>query len=73
MDYLHLLFRALETPLGIIVATNDPESLRQRLYAEKRKSPSPEQFDRLSFIISPDNPTSELWIIRTPETSHVES
>lgn len=54
-----LLYEALNAPLGIVVETNDPERLRQKLYAERKKSP---EFDVLSFIISPMN-KRDLWIL----------
>lgn len=68
-DYLQLLFSALESPRGIAVATSDPEGLRQRLYTARRKSPDPDLFKSLAFLLSPAEPKSELWIVKTMEPS----
>ena len=65
-DLLPLLYSAISTGVGTVIATNDPEKLRQQLYALRRKNPD---LKRLSFIISPDNPTSELWIVKREEHS----
>lgn len=53
------LYAALRSPLGIVLETSDPERLRQRLYAIRRKH---EDFVPLSFIISPFN-GADLWIV----------
>lgn len=58
---IHLLYEALIAEIGIVVSTNDPLKLRNRLYLEKKKDP---EFEKLSFFISPTNPTSELWIAK---------
>jgi hypothetical protein len=47
--------------VGIVVSTTDPLKLRVKLYQEKKKDP---EFEKLSFFISPVNPTSELWIAK---------
>lgn len=65
--YLQLLFTALESPRGIAVATSDPDGLRQRLYSARRKSPEPDLFKPLAFLLSPSAPKSELWIVKTTE------
>lgn len=63
---LHHLQRALESPYGIVVRTSDVPTLRQRLYAERRKvGPSP--LDDLILSPSRANPTEELWIINPPK------
>lgn len=54
-----LLYEALSSEIGIVVETPDPEFLRQKLYAERKKSP---EFDALAFIISPMN-GKDLWIL----------
>ena len=61
---LDLLYEALASPYGIVVESTDPLLLRTKLYSERRKDPS---FNRLSFVLSPTNPTSELWILITKE------
>ena len=53
---LNLLYEALNSDLGIVVETPDPEFLRQKLYP-LRKAQS--QFTPLAFVIvAPD-----LWIL----------
>ena len=54
-----LLYDALRSSLGTIIQTEDPEHLRQRLYAIRKES---EDFAQLSFVISPIN-GMDLWIV----------
>lgn len=65
MLYLEFLNKALETELGIVVETSDPELLRTRLYKARAESKNP-AFDCLVFKPSVTKPTSELWIIKNP-------
>ncbi len=62
LDLLERMYEALRSPFGVVVKTEDPERLRQKLYALRR-----EHTDLLilSFVISPINPSTDLWIIRT--------
>ena len=59
------LYAALHSPRGIIIQTEDAEKLRQRYYAIRRETLDPD-LDRLSFIISPTDP-SQLWIVRNDQ------
>lgn len=59
LQLTELLYDALRTPFGTVVQTEDPERLRQRLYAIRRES---EDFAQLSFVISPIN-GMDLWIV----------
>jgi hypothetical protein len=62
---MELLYRAFNSPVGIIVETDDIERFRQRLYAEMRKDPD---LKCLSICVSPTDPTSQLWIVkRSPD------
>ena len=45
----------------MVVNTNDPELLRQKLYPLRKEDSA---FARLSFVISPINPTGQLWIVK---------
>lgn len=60
---IELLYRALNTEsgLGVVVQTNDPDALRQKLYQERKKDAD---LACLSFTISPTSPETELWIIK---------
>lgn len=58
---VELLYSALRSEVGIIVQTNDPERLRQRLYRVRKEDP---ELADLSFKLSPTAPASELWIIK---------
>lgn len=69
------LYRALDAKIGIVVATDDVERLRAKLYAERRSAENP-AFDDLVFKPSNSNPTSELWIVKknpTVEPSDAEA
>jgi len=58
-NLLEILYEAYRSEFGIIVSTNDPERLRQKLYAERKKD---SDLACLSFRISPTSPESELHI-----------
>lgn len=74
---IELLYEALRQPYGIIVSTDDVERLRAKLYPLRRGDPA---LMALSFIVSPTNPSSELWIVKkdaadaeehgTPDEAH---
>lgn len=59
LELTELLYDALRTPLGTVIETEDPERLRQKLYAIRREN---EDFIPLSFVISPIN-GMDLWIV----------
>lgn len=64
MSALHLgyLYDALAEERGLVILTDSPEALRQKLYALRVKfAPT---FDDLSFVISPSNPDDQLWIMK---------
>lgn len=63
---LGLLREALQSPHGIAIQTDDPESLRTFLYNARSKAKSSGQsaFDQLSFRASRD--PHELLIVRKP-------
>jgi hypothetical protein len=63
MNLLEILYEAYRSELGIIVQTNDPERLRQKLYAERKKDPD---LACLCFRISKTAPQSELLIEKKP-------
>lgn len=70
LDLLELLYDALRSPLGIVIATEDPERLRQQLYSVRKKRQDDDPNLRvLSFLPSPTQPQSELWIIKTKATN----
>ena len=56
-----LLYDALASEFGIAVSTDDPATLRVRLYPLRKSEP---EFADLSFFISPVNPETELWIVK---------
>lgn len=61
---LQHLYDALNAEIGIEVATDDPERLRQKLYPLRK---SDEIFLPLAFIISPFD-KQKLWIIKKAPT-----
>ena len=64
MQYESLLFAAINSPLGIIVQTSDPERLRQKLYPLRKANPA---FSCLHFVIPPTNSGTRLWVVKKPE------
>lgn len=68
LDLLEKLYDALRSPLGTVIETEDPERLRAKLYALRRERQDTDpQLRVLSFIISPTNPGSELWIVKAKQ------
>lgn len=62
MGLLELLYEALGADgYGIQVHTEDAERLRQKLYPLKNANPI---FADLTFILSPFDPATRLWIIK---------
>jgi hypothetical protein len=59
LPLLELLYAALNEEVGVVVATEDAEFLRQKLYALRREDPD---FRNLAFLISPMN-GADLWIV----------
>lgn len=57
---LQLLYDAVNSPLGVVVETDDPERLRQKLYPLRKSDPL---FESLAFVISPLN-SGDLWIVK---------
>lgn len=56
-----LLYQALASPLGIIVVTSDdPEAVRQKLYRVRAAS---EVFSEISLVMSPTNP-QQIWLVK---------
>lgn len=61
LDLFEILVTAVESPHGIVVQTNDPERLKQKLYIEMKKD---EMFEVLSCCTSRTNPKSEVWLVK---------
>lgn len=55
------LYQALNSESGIVLETSDPERLRQKLYAERKKDPD---LSRISINISRTQPESQIWLIK---------
>lgn len=62
-NLVELLYAAYHAEFGVVVETNDPERLRQKLYPLRKENPD---FEPLAFVISPMNP-QDLWIIKQPK------
>ena len=62
-ELFELLYSALDSPYGILVAVDDLDFIKHRLYPLRNSSPT---FAQLSFIQSPEN-MKDLWIIKRPE------
>jgi hypothetical protein len=68
-EMTELLYGALHSAQGTVVSTNSADKLRQKLYALRKKL-NDEDLAQLSLTISPTNPATDLWIIKTGATSH---
>lgn len=60
-NLFEILIEALEAEHGVVVATSDPNRLKQKLYAEMKKD---EMFGVLSCCTSRTNPGGEVWIVK---------
>lgn len=61
-NLIDFLYEAMTSDIGIIVEADDPLLLRTRLYAIRAKDPL---LSVLSLVLSPTNPTNELWILKS--------
>ena len=61
-----LLYRAFNSPVGIIIETDDLERFRQRLYAARAQD---EDLRCISICVSPSDPARQLWLVKkgTPD------
>lgn len=66
---IELLYEAQHSQLGVRVETNDPELLRQKLYAIRRQHPG--EFDNLSLSEDRLSPKTHLLIVRKPNAEEV--
>jgi hypothetical protein len=66
-ELLHILERALASPLGLKIVTTEADALRRQFYA-LRAATKREDFSQLTFRISPHS-GSELWIIKQGATN----
>lgn len=60
---VELWYRAFGSPLGVIIATGDPERTKMKLYSLRKEANDPDLY-LLSILTSPTNPKGELWIVR---------
>lgn len=59
-----LMYQALHAEVGIIVATDNVELLRQRFYTARAKDPL---LSKISILTSPTNPNGEVWLAKNSE------
>lgn len=70
LNIFEILVEALDAEHGVVVATNDPTRLKQKLYAEMKKD---DMFGVLSCCTSRTNPGGEVWIVKKGTTDAQES
>jgi hypothetical protein len=64
-----LWYEALASPMGVVIATNDPHRDRMKLYALRVELKDPD-LDCISVEQSPTNPGGELWLVkRNPDAT----
>lgn len=69
---LELLYAALNSPAGVIVATPTVEAVKARLYTLRKNDPA---LSCLSLVTSPTDPAGEIWIMKNetgPIQTHTE-
>lgn len=62
-ELLGVWYRALASPLGVVLPTLDPERVRSALNRARAGSLDPE-IQGMSVCTSPDAPFAELWIVK---------
>jgi hypothetical protein len=71
MNPIQFLYSALASPYGVVVRTDNPALLRQRLYSERKKSGDPLLMS-ITIAESRDDPSSELWLMKQGASSAEE-
>ena len=61
-ELLELLFAAVKSDFGVVIETNNPRVLRQRLYPLRTEDL--DTFGDLAFHLSPTDPQTQLWIVK---------
>lgn len=61
--YIELLYRALDSSIGIVVKTSNVERARQRFYAARKASLNP-AFEDITICPSRTLPDTHLWLVR---------
>jgi hypothetical protein len=65
---LHHLYRALASPVGIVLSSDNVDLDIQKLHKARRASGDPALKD-LTIMVSRSNPHSEVWIAHQPKES----
>ena len=60
---LNMWYEALGTPFGVVIITNNPERLRQRLYKIRDAAGDP-ALSAISCVASPTVPESHVWLVK---------
>lgn len=58
-----LWYDALASDHGVIIETDDPEAVKQRLYRLRDESKD-EDLKSISIVTSPLNPERDLWLVK---------
>lgn len=61
-----LLWQAVDSSFGLIVKVDDQDSFKRRFYTARTRAKQRGvlDFNQLSCIVSPTNPTDEMWIVK---------
>lgn len=59
-DLVFLLYKANEAEVGLSIITNNPQLLRNQLYAERKR----QGLTNLTFIQPPVDSDSRIWIVK---------
>ncbi len=65
-DLTFLLFKANEAEIGLSVITNNPQLLRNQLYAERKR----QGLTNLTFIQPPVDSDTRLWIVKKDKKAY---
>jgi hypothetical protein len=64
LEYLPLLHKALASPFGIVIKTNDPQRAKGKLYAARQLAPSDEAQTLAGLQIRTSSEAGQLWIVK---------
>lgn len=57
---IEYLYKALNSEHGVVISTDNPDLLRQKLYAARKTDPD---LAAISISTSRTNPSEELWLV----------
>lgn len=71
-EWLALWYAALASSNGVVLSVTDTTNAKAKLYQSRKASGDPDLM-ALQIRTSPDNPDSELWLVKGPASGQKSS